>query len=906
MDTFDILIVGGSLPGIAAALEFRKAGKEVLVMTHRSYLGEDLCDSMRLAVPPDADLTIPLANRLLGTAVESGLALRPMHLKYELDQVLREADIPVLLCAAPVSLTIQDGVGQLDVQTRSGIRSLHATQFLDATVRGDLVRMAGVPLTPPLEQVTVSRRVIGGDPEGDAEWTQEGAVEFTADTQTFRKPLWVTFRQLPLVDGSWEAWMTLEQDMRMNAYRPGQDQSADGVSAWTGERLAPESAAVKAEGEVENIPLEAAITLGGRLAATGSVINVDPGTRSQLERPDTALKWGRLLAKTWMQTEADPITLKPQPSPVLDMDVLVVGGGTGGAPAGVGAARTGAKTLVAEVLSGLGGVGTLGLIGRYWFGNRVGFTAEVDAGADDRTSRIVENGWDIEAKMQWYHEQITHAGGSIWYKTSLVDVLTDGNRVTGAILSSPQGPITINAGCVVDATGAGEVAARAGAEMVETGQGKLAVQGTGLPGRNPREDYHNTDYDFIDESNADDAASAHVTARRKFKTAFDAGQLIDSRERRRIVGEVEVSPMDIRLGRVFPDTIVKARSNFDTHGYTLHPLFMIVPPDHDPLEAYIPLRALLPKGIDGVLVTGLGISAHRDAMPVIRMQADVQNQGYAAGVIAAKTPTGNIRELNLEEIQSHLVACGILDPDVKGAADSFPLPESEIADALKQAPEEPDRIDRLFTLPDAERDARLSTAFAEADDEAAKRFYAFVLGILGNASGVESLKADVAAMPWDQGWDYTGMGQFGASMSPLDSRIIALGRCGDQEAAEMLAAKAEALPAPLTFSHVRALCDAFTELGDAAGTSALEHLLTREGVTGHAITTQEERDATATDSEIETRFRNQSLIELHLATALVRLQPDHPPGVRTLETYTRDLRGLYARHAGGVLAARRD
>ena len=40
-------------------------------------------------------------------------------------------------------------------------------------------------------------------------------------------------------------------------------------------------------------------------------------------------------------------------------------------------------------------------------------------------------------------------------------------------------------------------------------------------------------------------------------------------------------------------------------------------------------------GLDGILVSGIGISAQRDAQPLVRMQPDVQNQGYAAGVAAA-------------------------------------------------------------------------------------------------------------------------------------------------------------------------------------------------------------------------------------------------------------------------------
>ena len=50
---------------------------------------------------------------------------------------------------------------------------------------------------------------------------------------------------------------------------------------------------------------------------------------------------------------------------------------------------------------------------------------------------------------------------------------------------------------------------------------------------------------------------------------------------------------------------------------------------------HTPYRCLLPKGMDGILVIGIGLSAHCDAIPSIRMQPGVQNLGYAAGVAAA-------------------------------------------------------------------------------------------------------------------------------------------------------------------------------------------------------------------------------------------------------------------------------
>ncbi len=50
---------------------------------------------------------------------------------------------------------------------------------------------------------------------------------------------------------------------------------------------------------------------------------------------------------------------------VAEYDVVVVGGGTTGAPAGISAARQGAKTLVLEYLHDLGGLGTAGAISIY-------------------------------------------------------------------------------------------------------------------------------------------------------------------------------------------------------------------------------------------------------------------------------------------------------------------------------------------------------------------------------------------------------------------------------------------------------------------------------------------------------------------------------------------------------------
>lgn len=927
----DIVIIGGTIAAVSAALALNAAGLKVAVVTDRTYLGEDVCDSLRLHLPENTDLSHPLTRRLLGEAAASGASIRPLHIKLELERALREANVPVMLATAPGDI-VRDENGEIagvTVCNRSGRRLLRCRAVLDGTVRGEVARLAGVALTKPDARFEVVRRVIGGEApaNGDTQgaWTNEGEIVFPHGGETRRSTLWAWRAHTSLTDGSWAAWMRLEQETRMLAYRPGQEQAADGIFAFTGEHIRPDAKPVS----LDELTDDAICAEPGRLWIAGSANNLDAAGRESVFRADRAAAWGETVAarvRAALRPLRDPASnVEPSVLPagvealdiasdgivaadatfaaVLNVDVLVVGGGTGGAPAGIAAARAGANTLVAEYLAGLGGVGTLGLIGKYWYGNRVGFTDEMDKAVAAKSPRKHEDtAWDIEAKMQWYHEEIARAGGSIWYKTMVCGALKRGNRVVGAVLATPQGRVAVLATCVVDATGGADVAAAAGAETVALGDSHLASQGTGLPPRAPGIHYQNTDYDFIDETDARDVGSAHATAREKFARAFDIGQLVDSRERRRIVGDYEVSPMDIRLARVFPDTINTARSNFDTHGFTVHPLFMIVPPDHDARTGHVPLRALLPRGLDGVLVTGLGISAHRDAMPVIRMQADVQNQGYAAGLLAALTGEKPLRAFDTAVLQTRLVELGILAPGMVTPQDSFPLPEAEIARSIVEAADDPEKIDRVFTLEEGERIERLRAAFAGATTPKARRFYAFVLAMLGDGSGAAELAAEVAETLWDKGWNYRGMHQFGESMSPLDGRIIALGRCRNTESLPVLIEKADTLPADAEFSHYRALAEAFELIGSRDAVPALEKLLARTGITGHARTDVLARVATASADSNENSFRNAALTELHLARALYRIDPENVTGRTILESYREDQRGLFARHAERLLA----
>jgi hypothetical protein len=540
-----------------------------------------------------------------------------------------------------------------------------------------------------------------------------------------------------------------------------------------------------------------------------------------------------------------------------------------------------------------------------------GFTKELDLGlaqlAGEAEGKSGQGqAWNSQVKIEWYRRELRKAGADIWYGTLGCGAFVEGNQVKGVVVATAQGRGVVLAKAVIDATGSAAIAAAAGAQCIYVTGEHVAVQGTGLPPWDLGARYTNTDYAFIDDLDVIDTWYSFLAARKKFDDAYDLGQLVDSRERRQIVGDFVLSPMDVYLDRTFPDTVVRANSNFDSHGYTIHPMFLLRPPDRESLPCYVPYRCLLPRGVEGILVTGLAVSAHRDVMPVIRMQADVQNQGYAAGIAAAMAVRSGkgLRGIDVRELQQHLVEKGNLPTEVLTHEDSFPLSKERVEQAVKSVLNDFDGIEVIFAQLD-EALPLLHEAYTTADSEQAKLTYAHILGIMGDPTGVDTLADAVTAKEWDQGWKYTGMGQYGASMSPVDSLIVALGRTRQAKALAPILAKAGQLGPEQALSHHRAVAMALETLAYPAAAKPLAELLQRPGMAGHAYTDINIATRNIPPSPTDNSTRECSLRELILARALYRCGDYQGLGAEILNQYAQDLRGHYARHALAVLNAQR-
>ena len=955
----DVVVVGGSSAGVAAAAAAAAEDAKVFLAAPRPYLGEDLCATWRLWLEPGEHPGNGLARSLFLEAasqnqsdsarVSDRLPPTPMQIKRVLDQALISAGVPFLYGCYATDV-LRDDKGRLAgivMANRSGRQAVRAKVIVDATPRATVARLAGSTFEPyPAGSQTFKRVVIGALARKDIasrrlptpvrSVSEDGsrATEFDAVEYTL---------SIPMRDGSFSSLAEAEQHAREMTWDPAQVGASEAVfqvppdpvharkhltGAWPGVNSV-DLDAFRPKGQEEiyvlggcaDISREAAevmlrpvtfLALGSRIgaAAAAEARGLPNPKQAQVlgaKGPDVIMGdvYEVLTGIRSFPTASETVKSNEHPLRVLgSYDVVVAGGGTGGAPAGIAAARQGAKTLVIEYLDGLGGVGTLGLIGKYYHGYCGGFTAEIDKGvaAMGGDEGKASPSWNIEWKMEWYRRELRKAGAEIWFSTLACGVVLNGHRVLGVVVATPEGRGVVLAKVVIDATGNANMAVAAGAESLTT-DADIAVQGTGMPPREPGANYTNTDYTMTDDSDVVDAWRTFVSGRSKYKSAFDLAEIVDSRERRRVVGDYVLSPLDIWNQRTYPDSVVMSRSDFDTHGYTIHPLFALKPPHRESVTAYTPYRCLLPKGLDGIIVTGLGISAHRDAMPILRMQADIQNQGYAMGVAAmmAAKSGGGTRDIDVKALQKHLVEKGNLPESVLTDSDSYPLLAKKVAGAVTDVRNDYEGIGIILAFPGASLPL-LREAYGAASSDADKRIYAHILGMLGDGTGAATLAEAVEKASWDKGWSFTGMGQYGMSVSPVDSLIIALGRTRKPAALAPILDKAGLLSSESEFSHFRAVALALETLKDPKAAPVLAGLLTKPGISGYACTNIEaaNRAAEQADPNVD---RDHSLRELILARALYRCGDHEGIGERILQEYEKDLRGHIARHAHCILAS---
>lgn len=733
----DAVVIGGSLAGVAAALGLARAGRQVMLVEPRTYLGREITATLRPWLPDgDAHTLVSHLAEAAGVRLpDTTWRLNLDSVKQWLEDALLAANVRLLYASLVVGVQVRDGaLHGVVVGNKSGRQFIECGLLLDTSETALVARLLREPFNEPPVVPVRYRRTLEFDGVAQSV-VQTGPLSVAG--QTVR--LWTGYREkghllvecdveLPYGADDGFGQATRETAARHHtmalaaaltnsvpgfesAYLSGASYELHGPqSPPLAERPSPGWAAFLTDtplmaGLGGNVPvarfagsargiwyLHEAIpglpewtpdvaarlgaALGKRFAERWSAASVPAAVTDAPALPE------RVTQRAMLARELDsPQRGRPYPRvavvsddvPVLrEIDVLVVGGGSSGATAGITAAREGMRTVLTEMNPGLGGTGTFGGVHSYWFGRRVGFAAHVMQIVDDMHGYLhhplpkgVIPKWNIEAKAYALLKDADEAGVEALFNTFVIAAVADGGTVRGSVVATRYGPVALLARVVIDATGDGDVAAFAGAETVYGNERDHIVMWYALAQFTRPGLTRNHFTSMVDVSNTEDYTRAILAGRRRGGKGeiHDHGIYIAPRESRHIVGDVVLTLNDQLRRHCWPDVVNIAFSNHDVKGHSGSDWLRIglIPPN---LEIEIPFRALLPRSLDNILVVGKAISATHDALPAIRMQADLENLGGVAALAAAHAVREgvSVRSVDVRGLQRRLVAVGVLPP----------------------------------------------------------------------------------------------------------------------------------------------------------------------------------------------------------------------------------------------------
>lgn len=419
---------------------------------------------------------------------------------------------------------------------------------------------------------------------------------------------------------------------------------------------------------------------------------------------------------------------------IAETQVLVVGSGPAGIAAAVAAARCGAQTMLVERYGCFGGALSVGQVESYtWYFNENTYTAEgiskeiddrmVACGGTQHDDRGTGNFINPEKYKYMLDCWIAEEGIRPLLHAFVTDVVMEGNVLKGVIVESKSGRGAILADRIVDATGDGDVAARAGADFeqgkdnngqvlpvtmvfgvsgVDTKMFRNYIEsnpettnpdthGLKLPFRRAKQDgrwpvdrdggawkeltpngeftsLNLTSENGIDGTNVWDLTHAEIMGRQQVMWAVDvlrdyAKEMgFENCTLRSMAGQIGIrETRRIRGEYSVCRADVLGHAEFDdTIGvFTTFIDGEVV--SKDDAHFQLPYRMILPKKLENLAVAGRCASCEDDAIQTVRMMVCCATTGQAAGTACALSIKEGVslRNMDVSKLQAQLVSDGV-------------------------------------------------------------------------------------------------------------------------------------------------------------------------------------------------------------------------------------------------------
>ena len=455
-------------------------------------------------------------------------------------------------------------------------------------------------------------------------------------------------------------------------------------------------------------------------------------------------------------------------------DVLVSGLGTAGSMAAIMLAENGLKVLGVEAFNCVGGTATIGGLQTPYFDTPGGRYAAIDGVAKEHHRLHTRN--IIESRKLEFERLILQRGAQIWYESSVLGIYMEHDTVVGARVITPEGIHHIKTKVILDATGDAYTVHMAGC-ATEYGRkfDGLAQPYSMVSSLRTGTGVRTTNCDFGRVDQRDDKGLSETLI---FSRAYEMEEdrnggrfmlhmpLIGIREGRRILAEEVVKLEDVFAERYTKEPMFYAYADLDKHGWdiamdgtTLGD--WAIGANLGAYNVMIPVsyKALIPKGVDGILVACRALGVDRDVATCVRTMPAMKRVAEAAADIATLAVRHGcaLRDIPYAELRAMLSESGCLKKpydsyyriDGWKNYDGTPLVPENVtfmteAEALeaKLATEKPGEAiwsaKRMGTMANETLKGLLHSA-----DENTRKHAAFALAISGDDSGIEILRAMV-------------------------------------------------------------------------------------------------------------------------------------------------------------------